>query len=441
MSGAVLPPVIPEPFAKNADPSLIQNPIPQTTGVSGRASYDQGFPAITMQPVAAGGKPPFGQDFNGLFFALTSQQYFAQAGQLWPYNAAVAAAISGYGVGSILSSSDGITVWLNTSAGNTTDPDSGGAAGWVSLFTYGYTSRTLTGGSVTLTPQEARAPVIIIGGALAGNQTVILPLQLRQWLIVNNTSGGFTLTVRGSGGSGVIIPQGGFSSPVGVYSEGSNFFPTVPAASLIPADQNATALTLAQRTNAGYLLATFFNQSSPIENPPVGAVFVQNTAGDGFLRKASLAYLESVMALQSIGGQVQPSQIVSAAVTQFTPLILASAALTGVPTAPTAGGGSSNGQVANTAFVNPFSILAMPGAFRLPSGHLVCYGPANPNGGGVTVTLPGGLSYTNAGTYAIMALSVAGGSVGTWVQTGTQTANSFSLHNSGGAAFWFTIGF
>jgi hypothetical protein len=441
MSGAVLPPVIPEPFAKNADPSFIQNPIPQTTAVSGRASYDQGFPAITMQPVAAGGKPPFGQDFNGLFFALTSQQYFTQAGQLWPYNAAVAAAIGGYGVGAVLSSSDGITVWLNVANANMTDPDSNGNFGWVSLFTYGYTTKTLTGGSYTMIPGEYRAPVIIINGALAGNQTVIIPPQLREWLIVNNTSGGFTLTVRSTIGSGVIIPQGGFSSPVGVYSDGTNFYPTVPAASLIPADQNATALTLAQRTNAGYLLATYFNQSSPIENPPIGAVFVQNSSGDGFIRKASLAYFESVMSLSSIGGQVSAGQVPSAAVTQYAAAILASAALTGVPTTPTPASGSSNGQVCNTAFANPFSILAMPGAFRLPSGHLVCYGTANPNGGAQTVTLPGGLSYSSAGSYSIQAISVAGGSVQTWVGSGSVTANSFSLHNSGGSAFWFTVGF
>jgi len=434
--------VIPEPFAKNADPAFIQNPIPQTTGVSGRASYDQGFPAITMQPVAAGGKPPFGQDFNGLFFALTSQQYFAQAGQLWPYNATVAAAISGYGVGSVLSSSDGITVWLNTVNGNMTDPDSGSAAGWVSLFTYGYTTKTVSGGgSLTLTPQEARAPVIIINGALTGNQTVVLPLQLREWLIVNNTSGSFVLTIRGPSGAGVTIPQGGFSSPVGVYSEGANFFPTVPAASLIPADQNATPLTLAQRTNAGYLLATYFNQSSPIENPPVGAVFVQNTSGDGFLRKASLGYLESVMALQSIGGQVQPSQIVSSAVTQFTSLILASAALTGVPTAPTAPTGTASSQVATTAFVNPpVTISGNSICIPLANGYKLQMGFAS-GGQHLAVTFP--QAFTTRVWFAAAATSprsVMGGQGTNFTDSVTLFGMNITVDPSPGSGYWIAIG-
>lgn len=440
MSGAPLPPVIPEPFAKNADPSFIQNPIPQTTGVPGRASYDLGFPPLSMQPIAAGGKPPFGQDFNGLLFAITSQQYFAQAGQLWPYNATVAAAIGGYGVGSILSSVDGKTIWINTSNGNVTDPDSGGAAGWVSMFTYGFQEfNGLTGGTVTATPAQARFEAIILNGTLTSNLALVLPPQFRQWLIINNTGGAATVTVRTSGGTGVIVPPGGFSSPVGVYGDGTNIYPTVPAASLIPADQNANPLTLAERTNTSDILASRFNMSFGVDNTATTNVIYDN--GDGYLRRKTLANFEASMALSAMGGAVSTGQVPQGAVTQFTPAILANATLTGVPTAPTPAAGASNGQVPNTAWVNPFSILALPGALRLPSGHLVCYGPANPNGGGVTVTLPGGLSYTSSATYAILALSISGGSVGTWVQTGSQTANSFSLHNTGGSAYWFTIGF
>ncbi len=439
--GAPLPPVIPEPFAKNADPTLIQNPIPQTTGAAGRASYDQGFPAITMQPVAAGGKPPFGQDFNGLFFALTSQQYFAQAGQLWPYNATVSAAISGYGVGAVLISSDGATVWLNTVAGNTTDPDGGSAAGWVSLFTYGQYSLTSVGGitPVTLTPQQARNGTIIISGTLIANLTVILPAQASEWLIVNLTGGAFTTTVRTASGTGVVIPQGGFSNPVGVYGAIGNIYPTVPASSLIPASQAATPSTLAQRNNTGQLLATYFNSSAAVENLSIANVFTDH--GDGTIRKNSGPNFAGQFTLDLFAGQVLAAQVPAGAVTQYAAAILANAVLTGTPVAPTPANGDSSSRVPNTAWVNPFSLLAMPGAFRLPSGHLICYGTANPAGGGVTVTLPGSLSYTSSSDYAIVAISVASGSVQTWVATGSQTANSFSLHNTGGSSFWFTIGF
>lgn len=442
MSGAALPPVIPEPFAKNADPAFIQNPIPETTGVSGRASYDQGFPAITMQPIAAGGKAPFGQDFNGLFFALTSQQYFAQCGQLWPFNADVLAAITGYAAGTVLGSSDGKTVWMNIVDGNTTDPDGGSAAGWVSLFTYGYTTKTLTGGAYTLTPLEARASTIIINGVLAGNQAIILPLQLREWLIVNNTTGSATLTVRGATGTGVAIPQGGFNSPVGVYSEGTNFYPTVPAVSLIPADQAATSLTLAQRTNTGQILATFFHTTAPIEAAGgISNVFCEGAGADedGLIRKFSLAYFETVMNLSAIGGAVTAGQVPSSAVTQYAAAILASAALTGTPTAPTAAVNTSSTQVASTAFANPSSAVAMPGYFKLPSGHIVQYGIANPNGGAVTVNLS--VPYSAAGNYVIVAMNTSGSSTAVWNPTASKTASAFGLQNTGGTSFWITIGF
>jgi hypothetical protein len=372
MSGAPLPPVIPEPFANAATagsaPGNKTAPFPDTVANTQQASWRNGFQAITMQPVVAGGKPPLGQDVNGVLFVTTAHDFFLQSGQRWPFNAAVAAAIGGYAVGAQVMSTDGLTVWQNLTDGNTTDPDSGSAAGWIGISSYGFLTVTSTGGNVTVPNNAAGKPMIIVQGALASNLAVILPAQQRQWLVINNTTGGFTTTVRTAGGTGVLIPPGGFSNPVGVYGDGTNIYPTVPASSLIPASISPTPLTLLERDGSGYGYAAYFNQSSPVENPPVGSVFVQNTSGDGFFRKASLAYLESVMALQSIGGQIQPSQIVSSAVTQFTNLILASAALTGVPTAPTAAIGTANAQVANTAFVNPPVTI---------SGNSICIPMAN----------------------------------------------------------------
>jgi hypothetical protein len=63
------------------------------------------------------------------------------------------------------------------------------------------------------------------------------------------------------------------------------------------ASESAASLTLAARTNAGYLYSTYFNQSSPsTENPSVGAIFVE-TGNDGFHRKASPAHLISQLSL------------------------------------------------------------------------------------------------------------------------------------------------
>lgn len=58
----------------------------------------------------------------------------------------------------------------------------------------------------------------------------------------------------------------------------------------------ATNNTVAQRTSAGYLYATYHNQSSSsTENPAIGAVFVENTGADGFMRKASWSFFNGLL--------------------------------------------------------------------------------------------------------------------------------------------------
>lgn len=443
--GAPAPPFIPEPFANLATvgsgPGNRTSPIPDTTTNNQAASWSLGFQPITMQPVVAGGKPPLGQDVNGVLFAITAHNFFVQAGALFPYSAAVSTAIGGYGLGTILGSIDGRTVWYNTLAGNTTDPDSGGAANWISLYTYGVTTKNgLTGGAapLTLTNSEAARQFIFLNGTLTANLTVVLPANQQDWLVINNTTGAFTTTVKTPAGTGVVVPQGGPSNPVGVYSDGVNMYPVIPASALVPADQNATPLTLAERTNAGYLLATYFNQSSPLENPSVGAVFVQNNAGDGYLRKISLANFEAQLALSSIGGSVTNGQVPSGAVLQYAAAILANAALTGTPTAPTAAAGTSSTQVATTAFANPGVVVNGNGVcINFPNGYKLQMGTCNPAGGTAAVTFP--VAFT-ASVFPV-AISMAGAAVQTWLPSATPpTLAGMHVSNSGGSSFWIAAG-
>lgn len=447
MSGAPLPPVIPEPFANDAavgnSPGNKTLPILDSSGDPQEATWSAGFPALTMQPIVAGGKPVKGQNVNGVLFTATAHDYFRQAGQMWPYNADVATAIGGYAVGAEVISADGSVVWINVVDANVTDPDSGSNFGWVAAYAYGNTTKNgLTGGTITLSPSEAAKKVIVLNGTLSSNLTVVLPTPgSRQWIIVNNLTGAFVTTVTGTGGTGVVIPQGGFSNPVEVYSTpaNNNVYPLTPQAALIPVDQAGTPNTLAERDNLGRLRATDFVTSATPTNFGVVNCFYGD--GDGTIYTITKANFQAALQLSGFAGGVVPGQVPQAAVTQYAPALLASAALTGVPTAPTAAVGTSNGQVASTQFANPFSLLNTNGAFRLPGGHLVCYGTANPNGGTVGVTLPGGLSYTNANSYSVMAISVAGSAVQTWIGNTGKTASSFNLSNSGGSAFWFTVGF
>lgn len=449
MSGAAIPPVIPEPFGNDADPAFITNPIPDTTATSGRASYNLGFPPITMQPVAGGGIPPFGQDFNGLLFALSSHDFYVQSGQLFLWSADVATAVGGYGIGTLLGSADRETVWYNTVDANSTDPDAtdGSAAGWVSLYSVGFQAFTgLTTGTVTLNPTQAARKVIALSGALTGNVTVVMPnwaAPSGRWLIQNNTTGAPTVTVKTAGGTGVVIPQGGPSNPVEVYGDGTNIYPTVPAASLIPADQSPTPLTLAERTNNGDLIAVHLISTAGQEpGTTIKAVFCEDTVTPNFLRKVPLANFEAQISLSTLAGQVTAAQVPLAAVLQYAANVLANAALTGTPTAPTAALGTSTTQVATTAFANPGASLTGGGPFweRRASGALEAWGVAAYSGAGTpfVVNLPV--------AFAVVEMfgghSTIGGNMPGSLSSTTNTI-SFDMNGLGGTAqniSWRAIG-
>lgn len=305
MSGAPTPPVMLEPIASDAASGNITNPMPDAPTGTNAASIQLGFPPITMESELSGGEPPLGQDMNGFLLFLSSHLFALQAGQGYQFSSAVASASAmggGYGIGAVLEMADGTGYWLNTVNANTSNPDTGGA-GWVPLTSYGITNVASTGGTLTLSAAQAKYPIVIVSGALTSNLSLVLPNRLGRWLVINSTSGAFALTAVSSGSGGVAVPQGGPSSPVGVYCIGDgNIYPVVTPLS-VAIDQNPTPSTLAERTNAGYLLATYFNQNSGLENPAVGAVFVQNTAGDGFLRKIPLA---------TFGQQLSPALITGA---------------------------------------------------------------------------------------------------------------------------------
>lgn len=439
MSGAPLPTVIPEPFANGADPSFITIP-PDTTTDPGRASFRLGFPPLTMQPVPSGGKPPFGQDVNGVMNVATAHEYFNQAGQIFPWNTTVAAAIGGYAVGAKVISSDGKTVWVNTVDANSTNPDSGSAAGWQPAYSVGNSALTgLTGGTVTLTAAQARFAYLFLSGTLVSNLTIVVPSwSFVTWLISNQTTGAFTTTIRtaATGGAGVTAPQGGPGNPLGVYTDGTNVWPTVTPLS-VPISQGADPLTLAERDNLGRVVAVDFVASSAPNNFGVVNTFYDD--GDGTIRKMVLATFEASLALSAIGGQVTAAQTPLAAVIQYVANILASAALTGTPTTPTAASNTRTTQVASTAFANPAANLTMPGSFQLASGHIVNYGTANPAGGSVTVTLDH--PYSSASSYVVLAINVSSGATQAWIDTTGKTASQFVLHNSGGSSFYAAIGF
>jgi hypothetical protein len=152
MSGGV-PYAIPmvEPFGANAVPANINYPIPTPTQLPanpGRASLNDGFPPANFLSIAAGGVPVDGADMQGILYWLSLYLVALQAGQLPLYDATFAASISGYQIGATLGKLSGVGLWTNLVAGNTSDPDTGGA-GWLDGVPAGagYLDDVLTAGT------------------------------------------------------------------------------------------------------------------------------------------------------------------------------------------------------------------------------------------------------------------------------------------------------
>jgi hypothetical protein len=291
--GVPNPTFIPEPFANTAPGGNVNFPIPDAPPgtPANAASWSKGFPSITMQPEVSGGLPPLGQDFNGILQTVTQGLCALQAGQFYLYNNTYATAISGYDLGAILWMLDGSGFWLNISGGNTTNPDNDStAANWVPAISYGKTIIAgLTGGIVNLVPSQWKRGLIVLSGALTSNLTVNMPATIQQWLISNACTGAFTVTVKTAGGTGVVIPAGGPSSPTGVYGDGTNIYLSTSPLT-VPIAVPATPNTIVERDNLGNGFFVRVNLSSAAnENPTIGSVLVQSNALDGLSRWSTLA--------------------------------------------------------------------------------------------------------------------------------------------------------
>lgn len=107
-----------------------KNPIPQNSNnTTGAAGYDDGFPDITMTPPEAGGVPPSGQDFNGIFYEITKILQYMQAGGQPTFSATLASGVGGYPIGAMVLGDDGVAIYTNRVDGNSSNPNSGGS-GW-----------------------------------------------------------------------------------------------------------------------------------------------------------------------------------------------------------------------------------------------------------------------------------------------------------------------
>lgn len=80
----------------------IKNSIPTAATGTYLASVAEGFPEITLTPIADGGIPPAGGDLNGMLNLLSQFYFFNQNGGTYTFDEGVSAAIGGYPKGAVL---------------------------------------------------------------------------------------------------------------------------------------------------------------------------------------------------------------------------------------------------------------------------------------------------------------------------------------------------
>lgn len=93
---------------------------------------------------------------------------------------------------------------------------------------------TTTGGTTTLTTNDgatdqARRARVDVSGVLASNAEIVVPNLSKFYLISNNTTGGYTVSVKTASGEAVVIPRGDY---VPFYIDGSDAIHIMDGASL-----------------------------------------------------------------------------------------------------------------------------------------------------------------------------------------------------------------
>lgn len=129
----------PVPFGENGQRESL---LPVAQPGDNAASYELGFPPITMIPKAAGGLPPKGRDMNQILYELSALCRWNSAGALNTYDGDFSSAIGGYPAGALLISDDGDSIYINTQDNNESNPNVSGG-GWVNLRTYTEPTDTL----------------------------------------------------------------------------------------------------------------------------------------------------------------------------------------------------------------------------------------------------------------------------------------------------------
>lgn len=73
-------------------------------------------------------------------------------------------------------------------------------------------TKTMTDADYTLststTPQEWQYGILNFSGTLTANRNIVCPVNKKGYILVNNTTGGFSLTLKTPSGTGIAVANG-----------------------------------------------------------------------------------------------------------------------------------------------------------------------------------------------------------------------------------------
>ena len=318
----------------------------------------------------------------------------------------------------------------------------------------GVTQIVVTGvaaGIYTLTAAQYTPPNIEFTGTLGGHLTYVVPDNVGGfWSVWNNTTGAFLLTFASGNGSAYNVPAG---TRVLLICDGTYM---QLASNVAGASANPSALVGLTAVNG--TASTFMtSDSAPALDPSISPTMTGTWAFNGPVTLSGAVALDGNMTVNTgtiinagsanvlVATQVTGDNSTHPATTAFVQAqllasLLASPALGGTPTTPTAAAGTNNTQIATTAFAQgPAKNLASNGYIELPSGLIIQWGINSFSSGGSSITYSavGGRAFPN--NYFIGIANAYGSAATAYVLSGNTTTLT-AVNGISGTNSWIALG-
>ena len=244
----------------------------------------------------------------------------------------------------------------------------------------GYTAVAVTDGAdTTLTTangsaDQSRNMTLNLTGALTAARNVICPAIEKVYIVKNSTTGGFAVTFKVTGQTGVSIPNG---STVIVYVDGTDArlvsqFP-------VPVTQGGTGATASTGTGNTVLSASPTFTGAPLSTTAAVDTNTTQIATTAYVVAQASSTTPVVNGTAAVGTSLRYARGDHVHPTDTTRAPLSSPGLTGTPTAPTAAVDTNTTQLATTAYVvgqgylksatatSTYAPLASPGLTGTPT--------------------------------------------------------------------------